>query len=161
MTAARTAGSSSVWQEGRGHSDKPSHLKAATNKTSSSSQLEGNSNLSRRRRFSLGAQRNTNVANTASGLPGAKQRRASCSSRVEGNSAWRVKVHQRSLDINDDSHNLDPHNIQPARGNHPLYKRRTSLSSISSFSGVPVSTKYNILPKIGQKNSLVGEPDVE
>ena len=147
-------------EKGRGHSNKPSHLKAATNKTSSSCQLGGNSNLFRRRRFSLGAQRNTNVANTAFGLP-TKQRRVSCSSRVESNSAWRVKVHQRSLGINDDFDNLDPHNIQPARGNHPLYKRRNSLSSISSFSGEPVSTKYNILPKIGQKNSLVGKPDIE
>ena len=144
-------------EKGRRHSDKPSHFKAATKKTSSSYQPRGNSNLSRRR-FSLGAQRNTSVTNSAFGLP-TKQRRASCSSRMESKSAWRVKVHQSSLDINDDFNKLNPHNVQSAHGNHPLYKRQTSLQSISSFSGVPVSTKYRRLPKIERKNSLVGEPD--
>ena len=139
-------------EKGARNPRRPSQFKGAS-KTSLSNQPGGSSNLSRRRRFSLGAQQNIDVnSNTALGFP-TKQRRASCASRVENNFAWRVKVHQRSLNSNDDcdkSHSLY---------NQQLSARRTSLPSFSSFSGLPVSTNYSVIPRIGRRNSLVGEPD--
>lgn len=137
----------------------PRHFKgASSSKTSLSiNQPAGNSSLLRRRRFSLGAQRNMKFKNSAFGLPN-KQRRASCSTCVEEKSSWCVKVHHRTLSINDDWDKPHSHGIQP--GYRQLQTRRASLPSVSSFTGQPFSSsRYGILPRIGRKNSLVGEPD--
>ena len=87
------------------------------------------------RRFSLSTQPNMNHSR---GTLGASQRRAS--------SEWRVKVHKRSLDINDDNDRLYSH----------IQNRRASFAGFSNFTSQSQGST-DLLPRIGRKNSLVGE----
>lgn len=87
------------------------------------------------RRFSLGTQLNMNHAR---GALGTSQRRAS--------SEWRIKVHKRSLDISNDNDRLYPH----------IQTRRASFAGFSNFTSQP-QRSTELFPRIGRKNSLVGE----
>ncbi|KAL9952720.1 hypothetical protein ACROYT_G040012 [Oculina patagonica] len=111
--------------------------------TRAASKPEGN--FPRGRRLSLGAQRNLNTSSSVFGLR-ANQRRASCSKIAESPSEWRVKVHERSLDISDDEDKLYPH----------IQTRRASYAGFPSFSRQPQG-RAGLLPKIGRRNSLVSE----
>lgn len=87
------------------------------------------------RRFSLGTQLNMNPSR---GTLGTSQRRASAE--------WRVKVHKRSLDINNDNDRLYPQ----------IQTRRASFATFSGFTNQPQGST-DLFPRIGRKNSLVGE----
>ena len=87
------------------------------------------------RRFSVGTQPNMNHFR---GTLGTSQRTAS--------SEWRVKVHKRSLDINNDNNRLYPH----------IQTRRASFAGFSNFTSQPQGST-DLFPRIGKKNSLVGE----
>ena len=129
----------------------PVHSKRKVTKSLVSLCVGGSSNVLPRRRFSVGAQGikapNSNIAFST------KQRRASCSTCNENNSTkWRVSIHQRSLNIDDD---CDSYLYNPfLHGN--LRNRRTSLPNINSnFAGQ--TGRSTILPKVGQRNSLVAK----
>lgn len=87
------------------------------------------------RQFSVGTQLNMNHSR---GTLGTGQRRAS--------SEWRVKVHKRYLDISNDKERLYPH-IQTRRASFPGFSSSTSEAQVST----------NLFPRIGRRNSLVGE----
>lgn len=104
----------------------------------------------RRRRFSLGAQGNEAPSKSRTVVPKTKQRRPSCSKFAESPSVWRVQVHKRSLDINDEDDRL--------------YSRfQTRRGSFAGFSTVADQSekKQSLLPKIGRRNSLVQNDDEE
>lgn len=129
----------------------PVHSKRKVTKSLDSLCVGGSSNVLPRRRFSVGAQgikpANSNFAFST------KQRRASCSTCNEKDSTkWRVSIHQRSLNIDDD---CDSYLYNPfLHGN--LRNRRTSLPNINSnFAGQ--TGRSTILPKVGQRNSLVAK----
>ena len=129
----------------------PVHSKRKLTKSLDSLRVRGSSNVLPRRRFSVGAQGikapNSNIAFST------KQRRASCSTCNEKDSTkWRVSIHQRSLNIDDD---CDSYLYNPfLHGN--LRNRRTSLPNINSnFAGQ--TGRSTILPKVGQRNSLVAK----
>ena len=129
----------------------PVHSKRKVTKSLDSLFVGGSSNVLPRRRFSVGAQGikapNSNIAFSP------KQRRASCSTCNEKDATkWRVSIHQRSLNIDDD---CDSYLYNP-RLHRNLRNRRTSLSNINSnFAGQ--TGRSTILPKVGQRNSLVAK----
>ena len=88
------------------------------------------------RRFSLSTQLNVSPSRSAHGT---SQRRAS--------SEWRVKVHKRSLDISNDTDRLYPY----------IQTRRASFAGFSNFTSQPQGSTNSVFPRIGRKNSLVGE----
>lgn len=92
-----------VPKKGRENAGIPSRDFQGTNALSLSNRL-GVNRVLRGRRFSLDAQRNINTTKSTFGATNIK-RRKSCYSRVQHNSDWRIKVHRRSLDINDDCEN--------------------------------------------------------
>ena len=108
--------------------------------------VSGSSNLVQQRRFSTGAQRNMTNQNASSNLF-AKHRRASLTSTREKQSSWRVKLHHWSTDLDEDD---DDSRLQGGQ------TRRTSLPNISNFTHRTANGPYNVLPKIDQRNSLVG-----
>lgn len=87
------------------------------------------------RQFSIGTQLNMNHSR---GTLGTGQRRAS--------SEWRVKVHKRCLDISNDKDRLYPH----------IQTRRASFAGFSSSTS-EAQGSTNLFPRIGRRNSLVGE----
>ena len=108
----------------------------------------GSSNLLRTRRFSVGAKSNKSSNTNFAFSP--KQRRASCLTCNENSSTkWRVLIHQKSLNIDDDfESNL--YNSLPLRNSK---NPRTSLPTINSnFAGQTRGT--TILPT-GRRSSLV------
>ena len=124
------------------------HSKWTLTNSFGSRHVGGSSNLLRTRRFSVGAKSNkspnTNFAFST------KQRRASCLTCNENSSTkWRVLIHQRSLNIDDDfESNL--YNSLPLRNSK---NPRTSLPTINSnFAGQTQGT--TILPT-GRRSSLV------
>ena len=129
----------------------PVHSKRKLTKSLDSLRVRGSSNVLPRRRFSVGAQGikapNSNIAFST------KQRRASCSACNEKDSTkWRVSIHQRSLNIDDD---CDSYLYNPLLHRN-LRNRRTSLPNINSnFAGQ--TGRSTILPKVGQRNSLVAK----
>ena len=129
----------------------PVHSKRKVTKSLDSLRVGGSSNVLLRRRFSVGAQGikvpNSNIAFST------KQRRASCSTCNEKDSTkWRVSIHQRSLNIDDD---CDSYLYNPFLHRN-LRNRRTSLLNINSnFAGQ--TGRSTILPKVGQRNSLVAK----
>ena len=129
----------------------PVHSKRKVTKSLDSLRVGGSSNVLPRRRFSVGAQGikapNSNIAFST------KQRRASCSTCNEKDSTkWRVSIHQRSLNIDDD---CDSYLYNPFLHRN-LRNRRTSLPNINSnFAGQ--TGRSTILPKVGQRNSLVAK----
>ena len=129
----------------------PVHSKRKLTKSLDSLRVRGSSNVLPRRRFSVGAQGikapNSNIAFST------KQRRASCSTCNEKDSTkWRVSIHQRSLNIDDD---CDSYLYNPLLHRN-LRNRRTSLPNINSnFAGQ--TGRSTILPKVGQRNSLVAK----
>ena len=130
----------------------PVHSKRKLTKSLDSLRVRGSSNMLPRRRFSVGAQGikapNSNIAFST------KQRRASCSTCNEKDSTkWRVSIHQRSLNIDDDD--CDGYLYKPFL-HRTLRNRRTSLPNINSnFAGQ--TGRSTILPKVGQRNSLVAK----
>ncbi|KAL9952721.1 hypothetical protein ACROYT_G040013 [Oculina patagonica] len=72
------------------------------------------------------------------------QRRASCSKIAESPSEWRIKVHERSLDIGDDDDRLYPH----------LQTRRSSYAGFSSYSR-KLQGGAGLLPSISCGNSIL------
>ena len=130
----------------------PVHSKRKLTKSLDSLRVRGSSNVLPRRRFSVGAQGikapNSNIAFST------KQRRASCSTCNEKDSTkWRVSIHQRSLNIDDDDY--DGYLYNPFL-HRTLRNRRTSLPNIdSNFAGQ--TGRSTILPKVGQRNSLVAK----
>ena len=131
---------------------KPGHFHGATKKTISN-QIGGSSSLLPRRRLSLGAQQNLKSPNTVFGFA-TKKRRASCCTRYGNDSVWRVKIHRRSLNIDDDCETRPQNPSDFCQ----LKNRRVSLPSISSFAGqTSITGRTSILPKIGRRNSLAGE----
>ena len=132
-----------------GKGAKPGDLKSATKALKLTNQVKEGSSYIPRRRFSLGAQVDMKGLNTPSGLA-TKQSRASCTRKRENNSAWRVKLHHWSVDIDDDSDNSKP------QIHHVKTRRCSSLPISSSFTCQPANGRYGILPKINRKNSLVG-----
>lgn len=130
----------------------PVHSKRKLTKSLDSLRVRGSSNVLPRRRFSVGAQvikaPNSNIAFST------KQRRASCSTCNEKDSTkWRVSIHQRSLNIDDDD--CDGYLYNPFL-HRTLRNRRTSLPNINSnFAGQ--TGRSTILPKVGQRNSLVAK----
>ena len=129
----------------------PVHSKRKVTKSLDSLRVGGSSNVLPRRRFSVGAQGiktpNSNIAFST------KQRRASCSTCNEKDSTkWRVSIHQRSLNIDD---NCDSYLYNPLLHRN-LRNRPTSLPNINSnFAGQ--TGRSTILPKVGQRNSLVAK----
>ena len=129
----------------------PVHSKRKVTKSLDSLRVGGSSNVLPRRRFSVGAQgikaANSNIAFST------KQRRASCSTCNEKDSTkWRVSIHQRSLNIDDD---CDSYLYNPFLHRN-LRNRRTSLPNINSnFAGQ--TGRSTILPEVGQRNSLVAK----
>ena len=129
----------------------PVHSKRKVTKSLDSLRVGGSSNVLPRRRFSVGAQGikalNSNIAFST------KQRRASCSTCNEKDSTkWRVSIHQRSLNIDAD---CDSYLYNPLLHRN-LRNRRTSLPNINSnFAGQ--TGRSTILPKVGQRNSLVAK----
>ena len=124
------------------------HSKWTLTNSFGSHHVGGSSNLLRTRRFSVGAKSNkspnTNFAFST------KQRRASCLTCNENSSTkWRVLIHQKSLNIDDDfESNL--YNSLPLRNSK---NPRTSLTTINSnFAGQTRGT--TILPT-GRRSSLV------
>ena len=121
----------------------PVHSKRKVTKSLDSLFVGGSSNVLPRRRFSVGAQGikapNSNIAFSP------KQRRASCSTCNEKDATkWRVSIHQRSLNIDDD---CDSYLYNPLLHRN-LRNRRTSLSNINSnFAGQ--TGRSTILPKVG------------
>ena len=111
-----------------------------------STRVSGSSNLVQQRRFSTGAQRNMTHQNAPFNLF-AKHRRASLTSTREKQSSWRVKLHQWSIDLDEDDDNSRLQDGQTWR---------TSLPNISNFTHQTANGPYNVLPKIGRRNSLVG-----
>jgi len=87
------------------------------------------------RRLSLGTQLNLTPSR---GALGTSQKKAS--------SEWRVKVHKRSLDFNNDNGRLYP----------KLQTRRASFAGSSGFTNQPQGST-DLFPRIGRRNSLVGE----
>ena len=129
----------------------PVHSKRKVTKSLDSLRVGGSSNVLPSRRFSVGAKGikapNSNIAFST------KQRRASCSTCNEKDSTkWRVSIHQRSLNIDDD---YDSYLYNPFLHRN-LRNPRTSLPNINSnFAGQ--TGRSNILPKVGQRNSLVAK----
>ena len=129
----------------------PVHSKRKVTKSLDSLRVGGSSNVLPRGRFSVGAQGikapNSNIAFST------KQRRASCSTCNEKDSTkWRVSIHQRSLNIDAD---CDSYLYNPLLHRN-LRNRRTSLPNINSnFAGQ--TGRSTILPKVGQRNSLVAK----
>ena len=129
----------------------PVHSKRKLTKSLDSLPVGGSSNVLPRRRFSVGAQGikapNSNIAFST------KQRRASCTTcKAKDSTKWRVSIHQRSLNIDDD---CDSYLYNPFLRRN-LRNRRTSLPNINSnFAGQTVGS--TILPKVGQRNSLVAK----
>ena len=127
------------------------HSKRKLTKSLDSLRVGGSSNMLPRRRFSVGAQGikapNSNFAFST------KQRRASCSTCSEEDSTkWGVSIHQRSLNIDDD---CDSYLYNPFLHRN-VRNRRTSLPNINSnFAGQ--TGRSTILPKVGQRNSLVAK----
>lgn len=115
-------------------------------RASNSTRVSGSSNLLQQRRFSTGAQRNMTHQNAPFNLF-AKHRRASLTSTREKQSSWRVKLHHWSIDLDEDDDNSRLQGGQT---------RRTSLPNISNFTHRTANGPYNVLPKIDQRNSLVG-----
>lgn len=111
---------------------KNSHFKGVTKKANKPEGI-----FPRGRRFSMDVRQNINTSKIS-------QRRASCSKIIESPSKWCVKVHERSLDINDDDDRLYPH----------IQTRRASYAGLPSF---PDQSNANsgLLPRIGRRNSLV------
>ena len=130
----------------------PVHSKRKVTKSLYPLCVGGSSNVLPRRRFSVGAQGikapNSNIAFST------KQRRASCSTCNEKDSTkWRVSIHQRSLNIDDDD--CDGYLYNPFL-HRTLRNRRTSLPNINSnFAGQ--TGRSTILPKVGKRNSLVAK----
>ena len=130
----------------------PVHSKRKVTKSLDSLRVGGSSNVLPRGRFSVGAQGikapNSNIAFST------KQRRASCTTCNEKDSTkWRVSIHQRSLNIDDDD--CDGYLYNPFL-HRTLRNRRTSLPNINSnFAGQ--TGRSTILPKVGQRNSLVAK----
>ena len=130
----------------------PVHSKRKLTKSLDSLRVKGSSNVLPRRRFSVGAQGikapNSNIAFST------KQRRASCSTCNEKDSTkCRVSIHQRSLNIDDDD--CDGYLYNPFL-HRTLRNQRTSLPNINSnFAGQ--TGRSTILPKVGQRNSLVAK----
>ena len=115
-------------------------------RASNSTRVSSSSNLVQQKRFSTGAQRNMTHQNAPFNLF-TKHRRASFTSTREKQSSWRVKLHQWSIDLDEDDDNSRLQGGQT---------RRISLPNISNFTHRTANGPYNVLPKIDQRNSLVG-----
>ena len=121
---------------------KPNHFQGMAKKPN-----KPESNIMRRRRFPLGAQRNITLSSSAF-VSRTNQRRASCTKIAESPSEWRVEVHKRNLDINDEDDRLYPH----------IQTRRASYAGVSSISD-HLQNRQGLLPRIGKRNALVREED--
>ena len=124
------------------------HSKWTLTNSFGSRHVEGSSNLLRTRRFSVGAKSNKSP-NTDFAFS-TKQRRASCLTCNENSSTkWRVLIHQRSLNIDDDfESNL--YNSLPLRNSK---NPRTSLLTINS--NFAEQTRGTTILPTGRGSSLV------
>ena len=108
-----------------------------------SSHIEGLTKIASKRKGTFPGERRLSLGTQLIMTP---SRDALGTSQRKASSEWRVKVHKRSLDISNDNDRLYPQ----------IQTRRASFAGLSGFTNQPRGST-DLFPRIGRRNSLVGE----